>query len=120
MSFFFIFSANAAVYLESVELRSPQVDKVELVYNVPFVEVYMTAWLDDDCFELERAEIRIEANSTTSLIPRLKRRNANKACGKNKMKLRRTKIADLDPSQESSYTIRVLGYMGWHEQILKK
>jgi hypothetical protein len=105
---------------DAVEEKSPFIDRIELVYAVPYLEVYMWAWVDEKCFQIPKVDVQIEAPSLTKLIPKLQKKDMSQKCSQLKLKNKRIKIADLDPSQESSYHVKVLGNLGWHEQFLER
>jgi hypothetical protein len=120
ITFVLSFALHAYTNREAIEERSPAIEKVELVYNVPFVEVYVWTWVDDSCYQVPKVEVVIAPGDITRLVPRLQKKDFNRNCPKVSTGFRRLKIADLDPSLDSSYRVQVLGYYGWHEKYLER
>ncbi|NCN27225.1 hypothetical protein GW915_06575 [bacterium] len=116
--FFSFFSLAQMSPAERLE-RPPHLQSVEMVYNVPYIEVFATGRTPLDCFNKKQIDISIEQD-TTYIVPRFIFIANGEPCSNTEAIFSREKIADLDPSNPASYKVAVLGFEGWHYYNLKE
>lgn len=97
---------------------SPHIHDIIIRKDGPFIEVYIHALGALDCYDMREYEVT-RLSSQTIIVPRLKRSRPGSECD-SKLQEFEDKVADLDPSLDSAYSLEILGYLGWHKKELLK
>jgi hypothetical protein len=101
------------------EELAPVVTDVVVKKGDPFVEVFITGYVNEDfCFEKKEYAVEGDANETR-IIVRFRKSSGGPAC-KGGRKFFSDKAADLDPNSPAAKIVKVLGYYGWQEARLSE